>query len=483
MTARAPAGGGLAGAFTEDRVRGLAAAALAASSADETEVRVQSRAGEYTRFARERIHQAQDITEWALTVRAVVHSPVGSHAASASTGDPDAVAATVARACAGARAQAAAGLPGRAHRVAAVSREASAGRQPEPLLLSVLLPEATGAFDVQTRSMLARHAMSAAAEHGGWAAGMISRAVTQLAVSTSAGVDRYTAAAEAGGSLTVFLDGGSSHWVDLDRDAGVLGVEAAIRATVAEAARARNPAPPPVGRYDVVLGPLAAGELVEALPGFGFTGAQLADGTGAVALRRGEQVAAAQVSVADDAHAPRGLPIDFDMEGTPKQVVTMLRDGRVVDAVTDLGTGGEAGGGSTGHAHVAREESPAPVAANLHLRPGTAGVGELVAGIERGLYIQRFWYTRVVDRAATTLTGVSRDACFAIVDGRLAGPVAGARFTESVFGALDRVDGVGAEVLSQPLMNVFNGAVTAPALRVRGFRFGAATPDPREERP
>jgi hypothetical protein len=50
-----------------------------------------------------------------------------------------------------------------------------------------------------------------------------------------------------------------------------------------------------------------------------------------------------------------------------------------------------------------------------------------------------------------------------------------ARFTESVFGVLSRVDALGADVLAQPLANVWNGSVSAPAVRVRGFRFGSAS--------
>jgi hypothetical protein len=41
-----------------------------------------------------------------------------------------------------------------------------------------------------------------------------------------------------------------------------------------------------------------------------------------------------------------------------------------------------------------------------------------------------------------------------------------------VFGALSRVDGVGDQVAAQPLANVWNGAVSAPAIRTRGFSFG-----------
>jgi len=50
--------------------------------------------------------------------------------------------------------------------------------------------------------------------------------------------------------------------------------------------------------------------------------------------------------------------------------------------------------------------------------------------------------------------------------------VANGRFTEQVFGALSRADGVGKDLVSQPIPNVWNGCVTAPALRVRGFHLG-----------
>jgi PmbA protein len=473
---------GDAGLFGEDRIREMCADSLAYSPADETEVCLTSRTGGYTRFARDRIHQPQEITEWSVQIRAVIHSAGGSWAGHAATGDPADLRAAALAATAAARAQQAAGLPGLAHRIPELEVEHGSVEH-QPLPARILRPVATAAFDEGVRSALAWRAMRSAGAHGGWAAGMLGRAVTELAVASSAGVSRATTATEALGSLTVAVDGGSSHWADVDRDADVLRTAESMEQTVAEAVRARRPTVLEPGVYDVVLGPLAVGELVEALPAFGFTGADLADGVGALARRRGERVAAASVTVVDDAARGRGLPIGFDREGSSKRTVRLLDAGVVTDGVTDAATAArlaEAGSAvaavSTGHAHIGREQAPAPTAANLHLLPGSAEIEELIAGVARGIYVQRFWYTRVVDPVATTLTGVSRDACFAIVDGHLAGPVAGARFTESVFGVLDRVDGVGRAVLSQPLMNIFNGVVTAPALRVRGFRFGAARP-------
>ena len=107
------------------------------------------------------------------------------------------------------------------------------------------------------------------------------------------------------------------------------------------------------------------------------------------------------------------------------------------------------------------------------MTPGADSEAELIAGVERGLYIQRLWYNRLVDAEAGTVVGTSRDGCFLIEDGRLTARLAGGRFTESVLGALARTDGIGRRLISQPVPNVWNGCVTAPAIRVRGFRFGA----------
>jgi predicted Zn-dependent protease len=168
------------------------------------------------------------------------------------------------------------------------------------------------------------------------------------------------------------------------------------------------------------------------------------------------------------------------MEGTSKRRVELVRAGQLADVVSDLGSA-DVTGGSTGHAHVAREELPAPVAANLRLEPGTDSTAELIAGIETGVFVERLWYTRVVDATAGTITGTTRDAGWLIRDGRRSTPLRGTRFTESVLDALSRVDGVGRDCLTHSLMNVWNGAVTAPAIRVRGFRLGSPGAAPTGE--
>jgi PmbA protein len=428
-----------------------------AAGSEPVEIALLGRAGEYTRFAGGRIHQPQNITETQFTVRAIVDG----HAARAACGTLDGLDAAVKKAAALASELAARAAGRGMHTFAA----------PAPAPDFSRWHDDTAAFDAGARATLASSAM----KQNDAAAGMFGRALTQMAVVNSAGAAHHTVATEASGSMTATVDEGTSHWIDLHRSAGALGIEEAIARTVREATAGRGRGPLPDGRYTVVLGPQAAGELIGFLPDFGFAGELAAAGVGLLKDRPGAQVAAPIVTVVDDATAPTGLPIGFDLEGTPKSRVALLDNGKVGAAVTDLATAHALGTASTGHAHVAREEPPRPVAANLLLRPGDQTEEELIAGVERGVYVQRFWYTRLVDRVTGTITGVSRDGCFLIENGRLAAPVAGARFTHSVLDLLASVDGLGRELRSQPVMNVWNGAATAPALRGHDFRFGAAS--------
>jgi predicted Zn-dependent protease len=243
---------------------------------------------------------------------------------------------------------------------------------------------------------------------------------------------------------------------------------------ISQAAATGNLIAVPDGGHDVVFGGLATAELIGFVPNFGFTAPAVAAGIGLAATRPGAILAPPGITVADDATAAGvGLPFPFDCEGTPKKRVELISAGRVGGAVSDLASAAATSGRSTGHAHIARESSPAPEAANLVMTPGPSSEAELITGVERGLYIQRLWYNRLVDAEAGTVVGTSRDGCFLIEDGRLTAGLQTGRFTESVLGALARTDGIGSRLITLPVPNVWNGCSSAPAIRVRGFRFGS----------
>jgi len=479
-------------------------AALRSTAADEFEISVLARSGEYTRFAGQVIHQPQDITEVQYLVRALVNGHPYRVATSTGAGLERAVAAAadgardraelskkagtvrLARpaddggpgaAVGGQVGQVGAAAPGNA----GAGAEGEVGGKPGPAHQAGQgaphwYPD-TEAYDVGARSALAKDAMAAALAAGGEAAGMFGRAVTQQFVATSTGLRRQIAATEASGALTATIDDGTSHWVDLSRSAGRLDVAGSVARAITQARAGRGRIDLPAGTYPVVLGAEAVGELLGFLPDVGFSGALAAAGIG-ITAQAGQLLAASLVDVADDGGADVGLPIGFDIEGVTKRRVDFFCGGLVGAAVTDLATAAALGRPSTGHAHIAREQVPEPTAANIVMAGGTQTEDELIAQLERGVYLQRFWYTRLVDRITGTITGVTRDACFLIEDGRLTTPLTGMRFTESVLGVLAGVQAAGSEVRSQPIPNVWNGAISAPAVRAAAFRLGAAPIEP-----
>jgi predicted Zn-dependent protease len=109
------------------------------------------------------------------------------------------------------------------------------------------------------------------------------------------------------------------------------------------------------------------------------------------------------------------------------------------------------------------------------MAPGIQSENDLIAGVSHGLYVQRLWYNRLVDAEAGTVVGTSRDACFLIEDGRRTKALANGRFNESVIHALRRTDALSNLCYSQPIPNLWNSCITAPAMRVRGFCFGTRT--------
>ena len=452
-----------------DRATDALERALQDAPADRIEAFITSRSGDFTRFAGARVHQSQAIDEVQIMVRAEVDGRV-SRAASSSFG---ALGAAVDRACKAAAQQAKDGVAPAPLRTELPAPGTDTVAQ--SFDTSLLWGDDTAAWTVAEHARLADRAMNEANALGGQAAGMFGRAVTEVAFhDREARLSRYAYASEAQGSLTVRIDDGSSHWKDMSRFSNRLGAEAAVTRTLAEASRTRRRAKLEPGDYDVVLGPLAAGELLDFFGAFGFTGSALSAGFGAIATRGGEQVASQLVSVHDDATSDVGLPFPFDFQGTSKRDVPMIANGLAQSAVTDRETAHALGSESTGNFHIAREEAPHAIPMNVILRSSEPTEEELIGGIENGVYLQRFWYTRTVDPVRTTITGVTRDACFMIKNGTIAYPVESMRFTMSVLDALARVDGVGRDYLSQPLMNVFNGSASAPAIRVRGFSLGTA---------
>jgi predicted Zn-dependent protease len=110
---------------------------------------------------------------------------------------------------------------------------------------------------------------------------------------------------------------------------------------------------------------------------------------------------------------------------------------------------------------------------------GAADEAELMAPIERGLYVTRLWYLNTVHQKSTLMTGTTRDGTFLIEDGRIGRPVKDVRFTDSILRLLEATEALSA---GQRLVaeadfygRRFATGVVTPALRAQGFRVTGQT--------
>jgi predicted Zn-dependent protease len=257
-----------------------------------------------------------------------------------------------------------------------------------------------------------------------------------------------------------------------DLDCAALGARAAAKARAGVDA-----APVDAGVYPVVLEPAAVTDVVAGLVTGQFNAKAVVDGTSG--LRLGEQQFDPAVTVVDDPVGPDATGLPFDTEGTPAQRTELAVDGVPVGLTTDRRTAAALGRPTTGHASDV-SATWGPVAGDPVLAAGCGGsIDDLVAGLDRGLLVSDFWYTRVVDPKRSVWTGLTRNGVWLVEGGRIVAPVSTLRFTQSYLEALaPGAVTVGSVVDPQPgrLTGQTASRVAVPALRLAAWNItGNAT--------
>ena len=184
----------------------------------------------------------------------------------------------------------------------------------------------------------------------------------------------------------------------------------------------------------------------------------------------GERAMSPQISVWDDGLDMEGWPVPFDAEGVPRQHTQLIQEGIVLEPVHNSYTAGKEGKQSTGHQF---GFTGAPVASNLFMKAGDSSLEKMIASTQRGLYITRFHYTRLVHNRNCVMTGMTRDGTFLIENGQLSHPVKDLRFTQSYVEALAEVEAVGSQ--SKLMLNEVGFATRVSALKIGRFNFTGVT--------
>lgn len=440
----------------EGEVRRLLDSVLALSKADQTEVLFWGTDSALTRFANNVIHQNVAERQTGITVRAVLGKRIGV----SSTNDLSAngLQKVVERAGLIARYQVEnpdfVSLPGPAN-----VRKVNA-----------LLPS-TMDFGPEKRADVVEIVCQRAAERNVLAFGALQVTVSELAVANSLGVSTYQSQALADMNTVVMADTGSGYADFFSPDASEIDGEALAREAIDKAIKSQNPVDLEPGEYPVLLEEYAVNDILDFLAYLGFSAMAVQEGRSFMGGHLGQQIMDRQVSIWDDGLETGTPPTPFDFEGVPKHRVSFIDQGVAKEVCYDSYTAYREGKQSTGHA-LPPPNTYGPLPMNMFMGTGAVNREDMLQGIDRGIWVTRFWYTRHLHPLTVTVTGMTRDGTFLIEDGEITRPIKNLRFTQSYIEALKEVESISKGTRLEQGMFAYN---RVPAVRLPRWNFVSAT--------
>jgi predicted Zn-dependent protease len=449
----------------------LAKEALREAGEPEAEVVLRSTRRGFARFAIGELGQHMEIEDPLALVRVAR----GARVAQATTNILDAQA--LVRAIRGAK-EAAERAPETAQFPGFASRDEATFASPPRFA------ESTSAMDADARADQVAAVLETVSAAGLLSAGVLETRTTALAVATTRGRevshDSTTALFKVWALETGGAGGSSGHGSALHRDVTALPIAAETDRAIRICRLGKEPVSLDAGTYDVVLEPAAVSELVEWLASIAFTATSVEQGTSALRGRIGERVTGEAITIVESPleDGALGLAAPFDREGVWRRTVPLLEKGVARGVLYDRSAAARMGGSSTGSALLIEGEGEGSIGASaLFMDPGeAANVEELVAGVKRGLYVCRLHYVNgLLEPRRAVMTGLTRDGCFLIEDGKLSRPVGNLRFTDSFLEALGRCDGMTRERKAVATAWSDAGAHVVPAIRVRALRWNGAS--------
>jgi predicted Zn-dependent protease len=211
----------------------------------------------------------------------------------------------------------------------------------------------------------------------------------------------------------------------------------------------------------------------------GLGGQSVREGRSFMSGRIGERVTGENFTLLDHAMDARTIAVPFDVEGTPKQQVTLVERGVARGPVYDRTSAKAMGTRSTGHAADPSRYPPGGLAAHLAMAGGTATREQLIGAVGRGLLITRFHYTNTPDPRAATMTGTTRDGTFLIEDGKITRALANVRYTMSALDLFSGIDLLGPQRIARDWWSSNGmGAIFSlvPAIKVRRATITGSSP-------
>lgn len=321
---------------------------------------------------------------------------------------------------------------------------------------------AAARLGAKERAEIAGAAIDAAKKEGVEVAGFLSHREQVRVVADRAGLFGYDASTSVSMTTTCRTsDGtGSARSGFLSHAAAGLDGARLVLDAGPRAKASRSPEKLDPGKYTVVLTADAVDELLDFLVD-SMDARAAAEGRSWFSKpgggdRIGEKLFHESITLFSDPADRRHPAAPFTDGGVPQRKVTWIEGGKLLALSTDRYWAEKAG------------VPLLPRPSSIHMKGTSDDLDALIAKVDRGVLVSRFWYNRMVERRTILATGLTRDGTFLIEKGRVTKPVNNFRYNESPVTMLKNVVAIGA-----PERAPFAGwrVSVLPPLVVEGFNF------------
>ncbi len=229
------------------------------------------------------------------------------------------------------------------------------------------------------------------------------------------------------------------------------------------------------GKYDLVLSPTVAADVIGSIPGLANPMSILI-GASPLGDKMGEQIAPNFVTASDDALYEGGLSSRaFDWEGTPCRTVKIIENGVLKALLHNTTTARMFESETTGSSTLLGTSMKLlmPASSNIVFENGDHSIDELLDVTRPTIHVTSNWYTRFQNQQSGEFSTIPRDAMF-LVDGEEMKPIKNMRISDNTMRMLSSIDALGND-RTQVFWWEVRTPTVIPSMRIRDCRMTAAT--------
>ncbi len=190
---------------------------------------------------------------------------------------------------------------------------------------------------------------------------------------------------------------------------------------------AMNPEEGKSGKFTALLGPMVFADFINQV-GILASAFMVETGQSFLVDKIGAQVGSEKVTMADDptlSDAYGRLP--FDDEGVPTRRTGIIEKGVLKTYLHNSTTAKKFGVETTGNAGLIM-----PLPRNLTVEPGDKSFEELLAEVDKGIYVTNDWYLRYQNYRSGDFSTIPRDGMLLIRNGEIAAPIRELRISDNM---------------------------------------------------